>query len=106
MELPRSLKRRIRQTAGANTAMPLIVVEEDILPTVKGEGFHYETMGGQHITYPSAYGKVGWSNMRYITSTLRIEVGLDWIRQNMTEKEAVQIATEKLLQGKGTSCGC
>lgn len=44
-------------------------------PKLVGESWHYETKGGQRMNFPSAYKKKGFSNVRYVASTRRIEVG-------------------------------
>lgn len=44
--------------------------------------YHYETMGGRIIRYPSAYKKKGWSNIRYVAATRgKIRVGKGWVIQ-------------------------
>ena len=69
-----------RRVAGATWACPVELVPGDKVPTLKGESHHYETMGGSRIYHPSAYSKRGWSNMRYVHSTLRVEVGFEWLQ--------------------------
>jgi hypothetical protein len=64
-------------------------------PKVVGNSWHYETNGGKYIYHPSAYSKIGWSNMRYIASTKRIQVGKDWISK--LEKDLLQLKYSKEL---------
>lgn len=61
-----------------NNRWPIRIVEGNEPPRVKGEPWYYETKGGTYIKYPSAYSKVGWSNMRYVGSTRHIVVGRHW----------------------------
>ena len=55
-----------------------IIPKSDDPPQFKGESWGWETKGGRYIRYPSAYRKIGWSNMMYRQSTLHIEVGEKW----------------------------
>lgn len=48
-------------------------------PRFVGASYCWETNGGRVINYPNAYSKKGWSNMRYVPSTLRIKVGAEWL---------------------------
>lgn len=74
-----SVRRVVRKAAGSHATCPVVVVDGRWRPKVKGDGWHYETMGGRIIHHPSAYKKRGWSNMRYIGSTVRVEVGVGWL---------------------------
>jgi hypothetical protein len=68
---------------------PIIIDREkpNSPPKVKGESWGYYTKGGTPITYPSAYSKVGWSNMEYRHSTLEFRVGRDWLLKNLEISE-------------------
>jgi hypothetical protein len=83
MELSRELRRIVRRIAGIGrygwTGIPVEVVDGSNPPRVAGDYWHYETRGGRRIYHPTAYSKKGWSNMVYVHSTRRVEVGKDWL---------------------------
>lgn len=84
MELTRKVKRSIRAAAGARPHVPVVVVSgSDAAPTLKGERWHYTTASGRLILHPQAYSRRGWSNMYYCHSTLRVEVGDQWVAANL-----------------------
>lgn len=58
--------------------VPVTLTEGDTPPMLRGESWHYETRGGSVIRHPSAYSRVGWSNMVYKGSTRQVFVGQDW----------------------------
>ena len=94
----------IRKLAGAPWNCAVVVVNDsDDAPKLTGEGPHYETMGGKHIAYPTAYAKVGWSNMRYCHSSREVHVGREWLRVNMPDVLAawtVERVTKSLEHGR------
>jgi hypothetical protein len=64
-----------------NDHPPVIVVGGALAPSERGTSAHYETTGGAWIHYPNAYGRKGRSNMHYVSSTRRVEVGAEWLAQ-------------------------
>ncbi len=68
-------RRIVRRSAGAHANCPVEVIDGECAPTIRGESYHWETRGGRRIYYPSAYSRCGWSNMVYVSSTIRVEVG-------------------------------
>ena len=83
IKLPTKTRKMIRSAAKASgTPWPIVVVEGDGAPKVAGGSFHWTTKTGQPIYHPNAYSKVGQSSMVYHHSTLRIEVGRDWLWAN------------------------
>lgn len=73
-------RRAVRIAANASrNNLPVEIVEGNSEPTEKGRSWHYETKGGTYIAHPSAYSKFGWSNMVYVGSTRRVEVGYGWL---------------------------
>ena len=78
-----SVRRLCRIMTNVKNNMPVNVVEGYKHPEITGESWHYKTNGGKIIHYPSAYSKVGWSNMIYYPSTKSIEVGREWIMENL-----------------------
>lgn len=94
--MKRSKWYRIRKLACARPNCKVVVTESDTEPRLVGEGSHYKTKGGRYIAYPRAYSRVGWSNMEYYPSTLRVEVGDEWLAKNLTKEEAVAFALDRL----------
>jgi hypothetical protein len=82
-------RRWIRKFARAEIRTPIVLVEGNSMPQYLEEGYHYETLTGKPIYHPIAYAKKGRSNMVYCASTLRIEVGQDWIAAHPTEEDAL-----------------
>lgn len=74
-------RRLIRTIANSHVSTRVDIILGDTSPKVVGEGYHYETMGGTRIHHPSAYSKKGWSNMRYVSSSVRVEVGAKWMKK-------------------------
>lgn len=71
-------RRYIRNACKADSWVPINLINGNSAPKYVGNKHHYETSGGRMIYHPSAYSKSGWSNMRYVHSTLKVEVGSDW----------------------------
>jgi hypothetical protein len=71
-------RKHIRSICGAPGYVPIVLLDNDSAPKFSGERWHYKTSGGKYIRHPSAYSKVGRSNMRYCPSTLLVEVGSNW----------------------------
>jgi len=74
-------RRLVRTIANSHVSTPVEVVEGNSCPKLVGDSFHYQTLGGTRIWHPSAYSKKGWSNMRYVNSTVRVEVGAKWMKK-------------------------
>ena len=77
-----AVRRLCRILTNSRYNMPVDIIEGCVRPKITGEGYRYETRGGNLIYYPSAYSKVGWSNMVYCPSTISIEVGEEWLKEN------------------------
>lgn len=88
---------RIRKQVEAPSNTTCIVLDGNFEPVLKGSKHHYKTKAGEIIKNPKAYRKIGWKNMIYCPSTLRVEVGKDWIAQNITDKELSLLVTERIL---------
>lgn len=94
LPLTREIRRVIRCTVGVRwAAMPVHVVPGDAAPREEGAAWHYRTRGGTIIAHPSAYRKVGWSNMVYYHSTRCIVCGVDWVRVTYPKLYAACIAS-------------
>lgn len=68
-----------RRAVGYRGNCPVKIIDGNQPPKVFGDLSGYETLAGEPIRYPRAYQKIGWSNMRYVPSTRRIEVGHLWL---------------------------
>lgn len=71
------------------------VVDGNKSPSVEGNSYHYTTRGGRYIRYPSAYAKVGRSNMVYVNSDQRIVVGKEWIKEVEIDIEQLRLSKIK-----------
>ena len=94
----RSLWCGVRQLAGARNNTPVKIIEGESPPELKGNPSHYTTKTGRIIYHPSAYSKTGWSNMIYHASTLRVEVGREWLKGNLTDEEIARFVKERMFQ--------
>lgn len=73
----------IRSKANCNWNVPVVIVDdENSIPILKGRSGGWFTKGGCRIDHPSSYSRKGWSNMIYRCSTYRVEVGINWIKEN------------------------
>jgi hypothetical protein len=82
------LRSVLRGLAGwAGRTMPVVVVDdpEQPEPAAAGDSWHFETRGGRRINHPSAYSKLGWSNMVYCCSDRRVEVDADWLAERLEQ---------------------
>ena len=70
---------RVAAGMGKENRYPIEIVDGSCSPEHCGSGWKWTTRGGKEIAYPSAYSRVGWSNMVYLPSTNRIRVGMDWL---------------------------
>lgn len=77
------LCRRWRAQAGARgTAYPVVVVPGNKCPSVEGECQHYVTQSGERVHFPSAY-RAAFGRPIYVPSTIRVEVGLQWLQRSI-----------------------
>lgn len=79
--LSRACRKELRELAGLGPYdhPPVEIVEGSNPPRERGDSFHWETKGGTRIYHPSAYSRRGWSNMVYVGSSRRVEVGREWL---------------------------
>jgi len=77
------LKREIRKSVGASLNIKVILIAGNQPPKLVGRKGHYENKSGDIIRYPNAYRKA-WGKPIYVHSTIRIEVGGDWILSNFS----------------------
>lgn len=73
-------QKKVRKYLGLSpyNRYPIKTITGNQEPKLEGHGFRWETKTGKPIYYPSAYSKIGWSNMTYVHSTAYIIVGADW----------------------------
>lgn len=101
MKISREAEKEIRSFAirHANgyvyTAAPITIEDGKLSPHWEGSSFHYETKGGRHIYHPSAYSKMGWSNMKYIPSTRHIVVGKEWLKKLEIDLIQVKLSRQR-----------
>ena len=77
---------RLRAHCGyAGRAFPVHIIPGMSAPIVSGSSGGFFTNGGTPIAHPSAYAKVGWSNMHYRCSTIRLTAGFGWLLENMRD---------------------
>ena len=77
------LKRLIRKSVGANNNTPVHIIEGNMPPKLRGKIWHYTNKSGDIIHHPNAY-RAAWGKPIYIRSTIRVEVGSDWLLNNMS----------------------
>lgn len=77
------LKRILRKSLNARTNCPVIIIPGSNEPKLKGSGYHYTNKSGEVINYPSAYMKA-YGKPIYIPSSIRIEVGSDWLLNKLS----------------------
>lgn len=71
----------------------------------KRRSWHYETSGGSYIRHPSAYSKVGWSNMVYCPAQrYTVTCGIDWLRDaisSLAERRAFRTIFSRFCREAG-----
>lgn len=72
------IKRVLRKSLGTRNNCPVKIIEGFSAPKLKGSGFHYTNKSGEIIRYPKAYMKA-YGKPIYNQSSLRIEVGAEWL---------------------------
>lgn len=72
-------RRNVKVLADAHPSTPIEVVEGSKSPTLEGERAHYTTQAGSRVWSPSAYRKRCFKPLIRVCSTLRVEVGVDWL---------------------------
>lgn len=79
-----SIRQSIRKSVGIrSTGVTVTIIPGNHRPKLWGEPGGWFTRGGKPIRYPSAYSKVGFSNMVYQCSTENITVGKQWLKRNL-----------------------
>jgi hypothetical protein len=83
MNLSKSTKRLIRLAVSNNPGfrnnIPIEVVPGKSKPVIKGRGYHFRNKSGDLIRHPNAYAKA-WGKPIYYPSTLRIEIGEQFLK--------------------------
>lgn len=60
---------------GKGDKTPVVIVPGNAQPKIVGSSGGFFTKSGERISHPGAYAKKGFSNMKYVRSTQRVEVG-------------------------------
>ena len=97
------LYKKIRKIAGTEwLACPIIVVDGDVKPYKTGEAGYYITKEGKRLSSMRDYasGKSYWAI--YVSSTLKVTVGREWILQNATEEEIKLLFIERFERSDGS----
>ena len=71
-------RRMVREVAGAKSCRRVVVVPGRVAPKQKGSPQHYLTPSGQPVYHPGAYRRA-YGRPVYVSSTVRVEVGRDWL---------------------------
>lgn len=83
MDLSKPIKRLIRfavsNQPGFRNNIPIEIVPGKLKPVIKGRGYHFRNKSGDLIRYPNAYAKA-WGKPIYYPSTLRVEVGVKFLK--------------------------
>ena len=77
------IRRMIRQAAAARNNCPVKIVAGNFAPIVKGHQHYWTNKSGDVIRYPNAY-KRAWGKPIYNQSTIRVEVGSEWLLTQLT----------------------
>jgi len=81
------IRKLARHCLNLSDRFPVKILEDGSEPILNGESWYWQTRGGTRIAYPSAYSKVGWSNMVYSYSTLKATIGRRWAIEVIKIKE-------------------
>lgn len=75
-----SVRRLVRSAAQAHANCPVVVIDGNQAPDLRGRSYYWTTMSGKtEIRHPNAY---GWPCL-YHRSTLRVVVGAEWLAQQL-----------------------
>lgn len=77
------IKKELRKSVNAHKSCPVIIIAGNNPPKLLGQSFHYENKSGDRIWHPNAY-RAKWGKPIYVRSTLRVEVGSDWLLSNLS----------------------
>lgn len=83
--LSKLIKKMLREAVSARSNCPITIVNGNNPPKLKGRSYYYTNKSGHEIHHPSAYRKA-WGKPIYHASTIRIEVGDDWLLSQLTLK--------------------
>lgn len=77
------IKRVLRKSLGARNNCPVKIIEGSSIPKLKGYSSHYTNKSGDIIRYPIAH-KKAYGKPIYHSSSLRIEVGAEWLLTSLS----------------------
>ena len=79
------IKKLIREAVSARPNCPIYIVSGNQPPKLMGRSYYYTNKSGDEIRHPNAYRRA-WGKPIYMPSTRRVEVGSDWLLNNLTIK--------------------
>jgi hypothetical protein len=85
-----TIKRMLRQAAGARSNCPIKIIQGGDAPSLKGHFYFWSNKSGDVIRYPNAY-KRAWGKPIYNPSTIRVEVGSDWLLTSLTTNNVKEL---------------
>lgn len=94
--LSKVIKRLLRSAANARSNCPIKIVNGSAPPKLKGRGYYYTNKSGDEIRYPEAYRKA-FGKPIYNHSTIRVEVGSDWLLNQLTLKNVKSLKLKAFL---------
>lgn len=93
-----------RIVVDASRKVPVRVVDGASAPALVGESYHWTNRSGERVRHPSAYSRRGWSSLCYCYSTLRVEVGADWLARATIERDPATGYWEVFVDGESVVC--
>lgn len=82
------IRRSIREIAKAPyNHVPIKFLDNCAPPVTKGNSFFFTNKRGDIIHYPNAYSRA-WGKPIYHHSTVEVEVGKEWIKNNFNVQDA------------------
>jgi hypothetical protein len=90
------IKKLIREAVSARPNCPIQIVNGDDPPKLKGRGYYFTNKRGDEIYHPNAYRRA-WGKPIYNPSTIRVEVGSNWLLSNFTEKNIKMLKLKAFL---------
>lgn len=90
--LSAAARRIAREEARAsNATCPVEVIPGDSAPREVGKAAYYTTAGGKPVYHPNAYRRA-WGKCVRHCSTIRVEVGEEWISEHVGQATAAELA--------------
>lgn len=84
-DVSRTIRQMVRRAVNARNNCPIKIVSGSNPPKLVGRQHYWTNKSGDEIRYPSAYRRA-WGKPIYNASTIRVEVGAEWILKSLTVK--------------------